>query len=198
MRKINKGNPHQPFSNYVAKHKPVNWEDMDGAIKRDSRNFIMQNEQVGLCGYTELPLNIDNSHIDHYKKRNLFPQLTFDWTNLIVAAVDDEFGANFKDNGYSIKAAEYSEIFNPVLDHSENYFSYTEWGEIVAKEGITNDEKEKAEKTIEIFNLKHPSLKSRRFTIIQMVKSCREQFTKQELLQLFNGQGFKSVIELFT
>lgn len=198
MRRINKGTPYKPFTDFVATNHPIDWAALDQTIRRDSRNCMIQNEQECLCGYTELPIDLDNSHIDHFKKRSLFPRLTFEWSNLVAAIIDDEFGARYKDNTHSITIAEYNEIFNPVLENPERYFSYTEWGEIVTKEGIPNDEKEKAEKTITVFNLRHRSLKSRRYAIIQMIKSCKEQFTKEELLQLFNGQGFKSVVELFT
>ena len=37
----------------------------------------------GVSAYTEEPLSGD-AHIDHFRKRDLFPNLTFDWNNLFV------------------------------------------------------------------------------------------------------------------
>ena len=37
----------------------------------------------GVSAYTEEPLSGD-AHIDHFRKRDMFPNLTFDWNNLFV------------------------------------------------------------------------------------------------------------------
>ena len=103
MQKINKIGPTPDFSSLMRqKNKPKTWDDVPSDVRFKMKCFMLSREQNSLCGYTELPLNNDNSHIDHYKKRNLFPQLTFVWDNFVIASIDEEFGAKFKDNHSSL------------------------------------------------------------------------------------------------
>ncbi len=127
----------------------------------------MTEEQNYQCGYTELLLELDDSHIDHYIKRDIEADRTFDWNNLIVAfgnsnsGVNPDFGAHYKDNRYKIKQHEYTEIFNPVEDDVQSYFYYNSFGKIEPL-GTIEDERIKLKvlKTLEVFNLEHPSFLS--------------------------------------
>ena len=123
----------------------------------------------------------------------MFPELTFDWNNLIVATKDSNFGANYKDNKSGIQKNNYGNIFNPVIDNVENYFDYTTWGEVTPKTAISEVENQKAIKTIEVFNLNHNSLKDRRKNLISMIGSYGE-IAKIDILAALDKSGFKSVI----
>ena len=197
MRKINKGNPIPGFNGNNFNNSCNNWSDFHRDHKdifEESRSVILTDEQNQLCGYTEIYINeLIYCHIDHYKKRSMFPELTFDWNNLIVATYDDHFGARYKDNKSGIQINDYNNIFNPVINNVENYFYYTTWGEIVPKYGISDSEKDKVKKTIKVFNLNHNSLQDRRKNFISMI-SCYGEMAKEDILTAIENSGFESVI----
>ena len=199
MRKINKGNPIPGFNGNNFNNNCNNWSDFHEDYKNifeESRLVILTDEQNQLCGYTEIHINkLIDCHIDHYKKKNsaFFPELIFDWNNLIVATKDSDFGANYKDNKSDIQVNDYDNIFNPVIDNVENYFYYTFWGEITPKPEISGSEKEKVKKTIEVFNLNHNSLKDRRKNLIRKI-SCYGEMAKENILTALENSGFESVI----
>jgi len=199
MRKINKGNPIPGFNGNNFNSSCYNWsvfhEDHKD-IFEESRLVILTDEQNQLCGYTEIYINeLIDCHIDHYKKKNsaFFPELLFDWNNLIVATKDSVFGANYKDNKSGIQKNDYGNIFNPVIENVENYFYYNDWGEIEPKSEISDLEKDKVNKTIEVFHLNHNSLRNRRKNLIRMI-SCYRGMAKDDILTALENSGFVSVI----
>ena len=197
MRKINKRTPIPGFNGNNFNNSCNNWSDFHEDHKdifEESRSVILTDEQNQLCGYTEIYINdLKDCHIDHYKKKSMFPELTFEWNNLIVATKDSNFGANYKDNKSGIQKNNYGNIFNPVIDNVENYFDYTTWGEVTPKTAISEVENQKAIKTIEVFNLNHNSLKDRRKNLISMIGSYGE-IAKVDILTALDKLGFRSVI----
>lgn len=195
MRKINKGIPFNDFTHYVEANQPTDWGQLPGNVSYDTRCYILINEQDGICGYTELCLSDNDSHIDHYVKRSIDSSKIFIWDNLIVASVDEDFGAKYKDNGYRIKANEYFEIFNPVVDHVEYYCYFLTNGEIYPRKNISPSTYVKMQRTIEVFNLNHPSLKSRRANVIQNVHNYFEGGIELKKIFIYlKDMGFHSVI----
>jgi uncharacterized protein (TIGR02646 family) len=88
MQRIIKTEPNFSFSNFIHRNNPQNWEELPIDIKNTAKEYILNNEQNGLSGYTEKPVT-KKSHIDHYIKRDINPRLTFDWNNLIVDEIND-------------------------------------------------------------------------------------------------------------
>jgi len=196
MRKINKQTPLANFNgdNYnndctlwTCKNcNQITFHNKYKDIYEETRLQILTDEQNQLCGYTEIYINeLEECHIDHYKKREFFPEHTFDWDNLIVATKDDDFGANFKDNTYKIPKSEYSDIYNPVFDYIP--FEYDEFGVIIEEEG-------KIKKTIEVFNLNCESLKRRRANIISTIRSLKNDGNNtDDIKSSLSEAGFLSV-----
>lgn len=198
MRKIDKGDHSILFDDFVTKYSPTIWDEIHviGDPKdafEDTRFKILTDEQNQLCGYTEIYINdLTDCHIDHYKKRSLFSELTFEWNNLIAATKDSNFGAIYKDNKSGIQKDDYNNIFNPIIDNVEVHFYYTIWGEVLPKtiSGVNN---QKATNTIAIFNLNHNSLKNRRKSLIRMI-SDYGGMAKKDILTALESSGFRSVI----
>jgi len=198
MRKINKliPLPHFNGSNYngdcslwTCKNcNEITFHNKYKNVYEETRLQILTDEQNQLCGYTEIYINeLKECHIDHYKKREFASELTFDWANLIVATKDDGFGANYKDNTYSIQRTEYIEIYNPVTENIK--FTYNEFGAIVEEEG-------KIKKTVEIFNLNCESLKRRRASIITTIQALKNDNNDiEDIKASLENAGFLSVVE---
>jgi len=202
MRKINKLTPLPHFNgnNYnidckiwsCKKCTDITFHKKYKNIYEDTRWQILIDEQNQLCGYTELYIeNLEDSHIDHYKKREHFPNLTFEWNNLVVATKDNDFGANYKDNTYQLEKTEYTSIFNPVTDSVEEYFYYDEFGMIREIEG-------KVKKTVEVFHLNDSYLKERRAKVIKLIDDYKKGgLSSTEILTELEQYGFKSVLNQY-
>jgi uncharacterized protein (TIGR02646 family) len=201
MRKINKLTPLPYFNGDNYNIDCRIWGTINGHITfhgkypeiyQDTRLQILFDEQLLQCGYTEIYINNEEeSHIDHYKKREHFPNLTFAWNNLIVATKDSKFGANYKDNTYKIRPHEYNLIFNPVIDNVEQYFYYDEFGMIREDEG-------KVKKTVEIFNLNYDLLKFKRKQIIDLIEYFKKDgLSFNEIKDTLELYGFRSVVEQY-
>lgn len=197
MRKINKLIPPVFFSDFVSKEKPVHWKDCDSEVKKKSNEHMLLNEQNLLCGYTEIYIDNDDCHIDHYIKRSIDNRLCYTWNNLIVAVNDEDFGAKFKDNGpYNVKKNEdYNGILNPVNDIAEDFFQFTLDGIIESKSELELLNSSKANKTIEVFNLNHDSLIDRRKSLALAIKSYKDGGLSNEDIKLYTeGSGFHTCI----
>lgn len=202
MRRINKQGPIASFQQFKDRNPGADWNQdysrpgcTGYASYQESRLTILMEEQECQCGYCEVLINHEQDcHLDHYRKRSMFPQLAFDWDNLVAATNDEDFGAKFKDNKAKIKQADYDEFFNPVSDNVHEYLYYNQRGEVEPHPKLKDDVLvKKVTRTIEVFNLQDNSLVSRRKTIIAEIAAC-EGLTTDELLMAFNNRGFKSVI----
>jgi uncharacterized protein (TIGR02646 family) len=176
------------FDHNVKHHKPKNWDETK-PFRAELREHILVNEQNHQCAYTELYINSaspNECHIDHFKKRQLFPDLFDDYNNLFVATNNEDFGAKYKDKGLKDKAA-YDLLLSP-LSVRATYFTYDKaTGEM---EGNSLE----ASRTIEVFNLNHPYLVLRRLRIIETVTSYKDQEMSFDLA-LSATRGFENLIQ---
>ncbi len=78
MRWIKKENPPKSLADFVCRNKNATWEHLSSECRRELMEVLAE-EQQSWDGYTERVLKMDdkNTHIDHFKKRALFPELTF-------------------------------------------------------------------------------------------------------------------------
>ncbi|MCW2465063.1 retron system putative HNH endonuclease [Elizabethkingia anophelis] len=195
MKKINKQNPPKEFTDFVKNKKPSVWNDCDGDVKKVAKEYILLEEQDILCGYTEIYIDNEDCHIDHYVKRSLDNKKCYDWNNLIVAVNDEDFGAKHKDNGPSnIKSlAEYNNILNPIIDNGDDYFEYSLDGKIDPISSLQGNALTKSDRTIEVFNLNHNSLKSRRSDLSKLIIDMRSGGLDDDAIKLaLEKSGFYS------
>lgn len=154
-------------------------------------------DQGELCGYTEIPLSSGKKHIDHYVKRDIDPNLTFSWTNMIAAVKDYRFGADWKDDhikksDYDSSKKRYKNILDPVVDDFTCRFKFYTDGFMEPSD--CNDIL--AENTITMFNLNNETLKNRRANSMTLARSMFEGgMGKDEILYYMASDGFISAIE---
>ncbi len=200
MRKIAKSLEPQSLSGFNAGHH-THWSQIHEVSNQhvydDCINQCLS-DQHGLCGYSEMHLDEDNQHIDHYVKRNIDPKLTFEWTNMVAAAKDSRFGADWKDEhiaqagAYDKVTKRYALLLNPVCDDLTGRFRFSADGEIEP----TTETDEMAANTIKVFNLNEPSLKNRRKESMQMARAMLQGgMQKEDILSTLSSDGFVSAIE---
>ena len=193
MRRIVKTEPNFSFSNFVLRNNPQNWEELPVDIKNTAKEYILNNEQNGLSGYTEKPVT-KKSHIDHYIKRDLNPGLTFDWNNLILDEMPDFYGARYKDTQIH-HFNQYTTILNPVTEDVHLLFYYLVTGRIEPHPNLTDIERVKAKNTIDIFNLNHPDLVNKRKGILKNIQDYQNQLGKEEIYTILKTYGFHSPLK---
>lgn len=194
MRRIVKGEPCEEFKEFLKSNNDNNWGDPKfSLIRPEIRRYILEKEQSNLCAYTEKRIDDSNKgcHIDHFKKRDHFPDLTFDWNNLLVSCDDKDYGAKYKDKNEgdkTLKEKDYDDIINPTEEDPNEYFIYDTLGEIIAKDTRSKD---KAERTIECFNLNHHALKEcRKRHIDILINYSKGGFSKEDIINLIEKDRF--------
>lgn len=192
MRKVNKGAPCEDFEKF-NREPHTHWSETEGR-SRIWREQILNNEQDGLSGYTEAPVKLDSSHIDHFRKQALFQDYIFRWENYVVDSLDGDYGAKYKDKQISTKD-DNLKLINPVEEDAERFFYYEATGKMVPAPGLSDRDKERALFTIEKFNLNHSSLKERRKLILTLNLDSYKDYSDDEILQILSAQGFMSVAQ---
>lgn len=194
-------NPLPAFINFVKRQKPANWDNDFVTAKRplylQCRGELLK-KQTGISAYTELPLTPDGKiHIDHFRKKGIpkFAGLTFCWTNLIVDTKDEtDYGAGHKDLKVS-SPKDYVNLINPAVPQPERYFTYLVNGKMVPARDISQNDAMKAEYTINIFNLNHPSLISMRHQKIMSVQEyLHASISEKDILEYMKDEGFITAI----
>lgn len=178
MKKIEKGEAPTFFTSFIKKERPKVWNDI-APIRSELREHILKEEQQGCCAYTEIRIcNNNDCHIDHFRTRNLFPDKTFEYRNLLVSCNSEDYGAKYKDKQVKGKA-DYEGLLNPVDDKPAEYLEYTFTGEILPVEG-----NERGAKTIDYFNLNQRCLVNHRKQAIHSLLYMRKELDEDELVEV--------------
>lgn len=198
MRKIDKGEPLPEFLNETASLN--SWDDFDSTVKTKTRKQILIKEQNRLSAYTERILEHSDDrqntklHIDHFRKKSMFPGLTFDWNNLLIDEKEKPYGADYKDE--HIKKTDYQDIINPVDEDPQSFFEYMLDGTIIPKRDFEegDPQRKRAERTIELFNLNETSLREeRKVHLTQIIYYLKGGLTEDDILD--SDKKFPSLTE---
>jgi uncharacterized protein (TIGR02646 family) len=200
MRRICKANiPPASLTAFRQKH-PAGWEEIHRPENMQAYSDSLCSciaDQENLCGYTEIFLKPQHSHIDHYIKRSIDNRLTFSWENMIAAVIDSRFGANWKDahiteKDYDRCSMRYTNILNPVTDNLGGRFVYSTDGMIEPAE--INDDL--ARNTIAMFNLNEDSLKSQRRRVMMAARDMvKGGIPEPEVREMLKTSGFSSAVD---
>ncbi|MBC8487676.1 MAG: hypothetical protein H8D45_16725 [Bacteroidetes bacterium] len=80
-----------------------------------------------------------------------------------------------------LKKIEYKNLINPVVDNPGLYFKYSQTGDILPKDRKSD----KANTTIQYFNLNNKSLIERRKTVALQVKNFKDQLSLEKIIEIF-------------
>ena len=178
MKQLVKGSAPDFFTKFVIHNQPESWKDIS-PVRQDLREYILA-EQGNLCAYTEIYLSGgEKCHIDHYHTRNLFPEETFNFDNMLVSCNSEEYGAKYKDKQIKTKS-DYHDLINPLVESPSDYLEFTLTGDIVAVNAS-----EKGENTISFFNLNEKSLVERRRTAAICLVQMKDVFTEEDMVAAF-------------
>lgn len=132
---------------------------------KNTVTVFLQDEQYGLCAYTELRPDLVGlgTHIEHVQPKSRYPQRTFDFSHLVLCALDESDlqtrAVNDRFGGHA-KLGEYDPaLFVSCLQNDcPRFFAYLSDGRVVAAANLSVNETQQAQYTIDLLNLNAPYL----------------------------------------
>ncbi len=200
MKKIVRSNVLPNFMSFVTQQHPNNWHDDFVHFNHDlyvQCLNTLESDQHHLSTYTELRLSSNNGikHIDHFLKRNLFPQHTFVWDNLFVDDHSKDYGSDYKDSSH-LSQQENQDLIYPAKDDPQNFLSFQSNGKMIPLHGLNNTDSNRATLTIDKFNLNHPFLMKKRRDLMLLIDNSRKRgLTDAGITTALSGFGLTSFIE---
>lgn len=131
-------------------HGTQNWGQVTPDHKDEVRTHLEQ-LQGRRCAYCEASLDTFGQHIEHFRRKSLFPTLTFAWTNLLWSCDCSDHCGHFKDHG----AGSYDpdDLIDPTIHDPERFFWFFSDGSIRLRTGLNDSERNRANETLRVFNL---------------------------------------------
>jgi uncharacterized protein (TIGR02646 family) len=176
----------KPTSHIAAKHKnnTTDWGRLSSQGKKYASSEL-STLQYGLCAYCQIRLDDSlESHIEHIKPKHAHPQLTFEWTNLVLSCIasanipqaNSDGGVSC---GHSIGKANWNtfdpRFVSPTEPDCERYFEYgVSTGEVYPASDLIESDLERADYTIELLNLNCRRLKRLRRDILSLGTQAKE------------------------
>ena len=136
--------------------------------------LLMQNEK---CAYCECKLDMHDGHIEHFKRRKWFPELTFAWNNLYYSCCRNGTCGRHKDR--VLDKSRVDELIDPCVDDPEDYLQFTFDGNVSIREGLSEERISRAALTIDVFNLKHLQLVEMRLNTLRSFEWLKQMSATQ-------------------
>ncbi|BAZ08660.1 hypothetical protein NIES4071_04650 [Calothrix sp. NIES-4071] len=162
------------------------WKSFNKSVKSDVYESLLK-EQGFICAYCSRPITRQICHIEHFRPKSVYKELTFEYTNLIASCQgEDEKKPRTPVHCGHKKHAWFDEelMVSPLDPKCETYFKYSGSGEIIAVDG----EKQAAAKTtINKLALDIDKLRRLRRTAIDTTLQIIEGVDDAEIQQLIQG-----------
>ena len=176
MRKLERGQAPVCLSRY--KYGRDSWEVItQNESYKDDIWQQLTNMQNAFCAYCESRLHDRKRHIEHFFRRENFPQLTFDWGNIFGSCNEPDSCGNHKDNKAQ-RGIDLSKVCKPDIMNPVKYLLFLSDGNVMPRHGLEPADAEIAENTINVFNLSgSPKLVGKRRAAMREIgrASCRER-----------------------
>lgn len=168
MRKLDR-DPNGPAC--LAKYASTQeWKDLVTEDKNETR-ISLERMQGRRCAYCEGPLDEWGHHIDHFRPRSRFRDLTFEWTNMFLSC--DSKGSDLScgrykdgrgDGSRGRGASEYNpdNLLDPCVDDLSAFLDFKRDGNVRQRRGLEQHDAYRAGETIRVFKLQAPRLRQRR------------------------------------
>lgn len=186
-----------------AQGKGWNWDEFrtnayDDYLSVRSQALVDQKDE---CAYTGLWLGMGTTHtlhIDHFHKKAIFPEETLSWENLFAAAKNRNDGADYKDRQIhgtkSDAEKQYRAFWSPLEANLSQAFWYRQDGVVEPDEKLSDEEKEMAQHTIDMYNLNSPDLRNRRLGIIRLLNTLQD-LCDDDIRQCTKTAGFSFLVD---
>ncbi|MGE7094435.1 AAA family ATPase [Lysinibacillus sp. NPDC048646] len=149
------------------------------------------------CAYCETIL--DKAYIENYRPKSLYPQLAYDWINLlpVCAACSMAKSNKFPIDGLSSQnkleidiSNEKPLLLNPYIDEPEKHIQFLENGEVIAKTRRGNE-------TINELNLNRVGLVKKRVKYFDVLSKNKTNILSEREYQIFDLIDHSGVLRTF-
>lgn len=149
MRKLDRSTVHAPPCLQNYRHGFHNWTDVDTQAKAQIRKCLAQ-LQSHCCAYCEGNLDELGEHIEHFRSRHRFSELTFTWANLFASCDQEDSCGHWKG-----KHGRYDpdDILDPCVDDPDEFFRFRADGSISIRKGLDEKRRRRSQETLRVFNL---------------------------------------------
>jgi uncharacterized protein (TIGR02646 family) len=189
MKHIKKDKEPKSLSEWNQKpgKRTSNWKSFDRSVKNDVF-FSLLKEQGYICCYCGISITRNNCHIEHYKPKSIYPDLTYQYINLITSCQGEDeqrptkpvHCGHKKNNWYDEDL-----MVSPLDPNCDKYFKYSGYGEIIP---AGNPDQELAAKTtINRLALSIDKLRKMRQSAISGVLEATEGLSDEEIQLLAKG-----------
>jgi uncharacterized protein (TIGR02646 family) len=134
IRKTNEPEILAAFKSRANNNFKLNYEKFKkkGKIKQEFQNHLII-EQGHLCCYCGTRISQSNSHIEHFKPQNEYPDLDLDYFNMLVSCKNQIEPKEPKHCGFAKYEWFDNELLvSPLIPDCECFFEYTVDGQILA------------------------------------------------------------------
>lgn len=154
MRRIIKDNVPDFWGAYLRRHRKSRYDDLDTTeegkrLRKQIREHMLEH-QKRICCYCCKSIDSSNSHNEHIKPKDLFPQNSMDYDNLLVSCTSKNTCGMAKGNHYDPM-----KFVSPLQEGCEEHFSFFPDGRIKGKT-------KKGAATVECLNLNTYDLRQAR------------------------------------
>ncbi|NJR14409.1 MAG: TIGR02646 family protein [Calothrix sp. CSU_2_0] len=171
-------------------NKVSNWKSFNKSVKEDVYQSLLQ-EQGYICCYCGISIGRRNCHIEHFRPKSKYQDLTFTYTNLIASCQGEDEVRPTKPVHCGHKKTNWFDedlMISPLNPQCVKYFRYSGSGDILP----TNDVEMQilAKTTIDILALNIDKLRKMRRVAIDAVLEAIEGLSEAEIELLAQGYQF--------
>lgn len=185
MKHIEKGSEPKSLTAYNKKvGKTTKWKSFNRSVKNDVYQSILY-EQGYICCYCGIHISRKRCHIEHYRPKSKYTDLTFTYTNLISSCQGEDEQRPTKPVHCGHKKGGWFDedlMISPLDPNCNKYFRYTGAGEILPT--VDPKHQEAAETTIKMLALDINKLKKMRRKVVDGVIQATEGLSEKEIKQL--------------
>jgi uncharacterized protein (TIGR02646 family) len=187
MHKLDRTSVADPACLKAFDYTTHTWQEFKSPCKRVVRLALqrIQGQQVatddaddkaefiwGLrCAYCESQIFF-GGHIEHFRRKRHFPELTFEWTNLFLACASTQHCGHYKDHSRTLPYNP-DELIKPDVHDPDTYLYFHSSGEVRVRNNqeLPPEELRRASETIRVFNLNESALTGLRRAAVSNYKA---------------------------
>ncbi|PAX52396.1 retron system putative HNH endonuclease [Brunnivagina elsteri] len=167
--------------------KISNWKSFNKSVKEDVYQSLLR-EQGYICCYCGINISRRNCHVEHFRPKSKYQDLTFTYTNLIASCQGEDEVRPTKPVHCGHKKTNWFDddlMISPLNPQCVNYFRYSGSGDILP----TNDVEMQiaAKTTIDILALNIDKLRKMRRVAVDAVLEMIEGLSDAEVKLLAEG-----------
>lgn len=151
MRRLDRSRVTPPACLGAFRHGPDTWDNPAVVPCKTEVRARLEEMQGRRCAYCEGDLDALGQHIEHFHRKHLYPERTFDWTNLFWSCDRTDSCGHFKDHGAG--PYDVADLVNPCADDPDQFLRFRSDGRVEPRPDRPSRDQHRARETIRVFNL---------------------------------------------